>query len=127
MAAQATYGDGHKGELLTTKGVVFATTTPDLVTVTGNKVAWKHGGTAVITATIDGVKSGPVNIACAYKPESITISSGGKPVTALTLAKDATVTIDVKVLPAEASQAVTVVSDHPDIVQVENVEGGDSV
>lgn len=118
LAAQATYGDGHKGELLTTKGVSFETTTPDFVTIESNKVMWKHGGTAVITATIDGAKSGPVSITCAYKPESVTVSSGGKPVTALTLAKGATATIDVSVLPAEASQDVTVTSDHPDIVVV---------
>ncbi|KAA8827316.1 Ig-like domain-containing protein [Bifidobacterium myosotis] len=42
----------------------------------------------------------------------------------VTLRVGETVALDIRVLPEGASQDVTVVSDHPDIVSVENIGGG---
>lgn len=54
LGAKATYADGHVGDLLTTKGVTFTSRDTSTATVSGNTLTWRHGGTILVTATVDG-------------------------------------------------------------------------
>lgn len=103
LAAKATYADGHEGEPLTGEGVVFASRTPDVATVTENTVTWVHGGTALITATIGGVTSPALELACEYAPEAISVN----PESVTMRVGDDPVRVLVSVLPAQASQEFT--------------------
>lgn len=48
LGAKATYADGHVGDLLTTKGVTFASRATSTATVSGNTLTWRHGGTILV-------------------------------------------------------------------------------
>lgn len=71
LGAKATYADGHVGDLLTTKGVTFTSRDTSTATVSGNTLTWRHGGTILVTATVNGFTSAAVSISAAYAPESI--------------------------------------------------------
>lgn len=107
LAIQATYGDGHK-DPVTTENVTFQTSTPDLVNVNGNTVAWRKGGTAVVTATYGGVTSEPLSITCASKAESITVSLDGTPLSGIRVGVGDARIYDVDILPEDADQSFTV-------------------
>lgn len=103
LSAKAVYADGHEGDLFTGEGVTFTSKTPDIATVTGNTVSWAHGGTALVTATIGGVTSPAIEIACEYAPESISVTPGE----VQTRVGGTPATVRVSILPAEADQAFT--------------------
>ena len=71
LGAKATYADGHVGDLLTTNDVTFASRDTSTATVSGNTLTWRHGGTILVTATVNGFTSAAVSISAAYAPESI--------------------------------------------------------
>lgn len=105
LGAKATHADGHVGDLLTTKGVTFASRDTSTATVSGNTLTWKHGGTALITAKVGGFTSAAVSISAAYAPESIKVTDdSGQPVDAVTLRVGETKQLSIAVLPAAASQ-----------------------
>lgn len=86
LGAKATYADGHVGDLLTTKNVTFTSRDTSTATVSGNTLTWRHGGTILVTATVDGFTSAAVAISAAYAPESIKVTDdSGQPVDAVTL------------------------------------------
>ena len=70
LGAKATYADGHVGDLLTTKNVTFTSRDTSTATVSGNTLTWRHGGTILVTATVNGFTSAAVSISAAYAPES---------------------------------------------------------
>ena len=74
LGAKATYADGHVGDLLTTKDVTFTSRDTSTGTVSGNTLTWRHGGTILVTATVNGFTSAAASIASAYAPESITVT-----------------------------------------------------
>lgn len=57
LGAKATYADGHVGDLLTTNDVTFASRDTSTATVSGNTLTWRHGGTILVTATVNGFTS----------------------------------------------------------------------
>ena len=59
LGAKATYADGHVGDLLTTKDVTFTSRDTSTATVSGNTLTWRHGGTILVTATINGPSPPP--------------------------------------------------------------------
>lgn len=71
LGAKATYADSHVGDLLTTNDVTFASRDTSTATVSGNTLTWRHGGTILVTATVNGFTSAAVSISAAYAPESI--------------------------------------------------------
>ena len=73
LGAKATYADGHVGDLLTTNDVTFASRDTSTATVSGNTLTWRHGGTILVTATVNGFTSA-VSISAAYAPESIKVT-----------------------------------------------------
>ena len=108
LGAKATYADGHVGDLLTTKNVTFTSRDTSTATVSGNTLTWRHGGTILVTATVNGFTSAAVSIASAYAPESIKVTDdAGQPVDAVTLRVGETKQLNIAVLPAAASQEVT--------------------
>lgn len=108
LGAKATYADGHVGGLLTTKGVTFTSRDTSTATVSGNTLTWRHGGTILVTATVDGFTSAAVSIASAYAPESIKVTyDSGQPVDAVTVRVGETKHFNVRILPTEASQEFT--------------------
>lgn len=107
LGAKATYADGHVGDLLTTNDVTFASRDTSTATVSGNTLTWRHGGTILVTATVNGFTSAAVSIASAYAPESIAVTDSGATVTALTLRVGEEKYLQVRVLPTEASQEFT--------------------
>lgn len=74
LGAKATYADGHVGDLLTTKNVTFTSRDTSTATVSGNTLTWRHGGTILVTATVNGFTSAAASIASAYAPESIKVT-----------------------------------------------------
>lgn len=108
LGAKATYADGHVGDLLTTKNVTFTSRDTSTATVSGNTLTWRHGGTILVTATVNGFTSAAASIASAYAPESIKVTDdAGQPVDAVTLRVGETKQLNIAVLPAAASQEVT--------------------
>lgn len=96
------------GDLLTTKDVTFASRDTSTATVSGNTLTWRHGGTILVTATVNGFTSAAASIASAYAPESIKVTDdSGQPVDAVTLRVGETKQLNIAVLPAAASQEVT--------------------
>ncbi|RSX52643.1 Ig-like domain-containing protein [Bifidobacterium callimiconis] len=112
LAAVATYGDGHT-ETFTESGVVWRSLDTGVAIMRGNTLVWRRGGTVRVTATVGGFTSPAVSVACAYVPESITVSPNP-----VTLRVGERVDLMVSVLPAGASQEVSVVSTDPDVVAV---------
>ena len=101
LGAKATYADGHVGDLLTTNDVTFASRDTSTATVSGNTLTWRHGGTILVTATVNGFTS-------ASAPESIAVTDeSGATVTALTLRAGDEKRLNVRILPAAASQEYT--------------------
>lgn len=108
LGAKATYADGHVGDLLTTKDVTFTSRDTSTATVSGNTLTWRHGGTILVTATVNGFTSAAASIASAYAPESIIVTDeSGATVTALTLRAGEGKHLNVRILPTEASQEFT--------------------
>lgn len=108
LGAKATYADGHVGDLLTTKNVTFTSRDTSTATVSGNTLTWRHGGTILVTATANGFTSAAASIASAYAPESIAVTDeSGATVTALTLRAGDEKRLNVRILPAAASQEYT--------------------
>lgn len=108
LGAKATYADGHVGDLLTTKDVTFTSRATSTATVSGNTLTWRHGGTILVTATVNGFTSAAASIASAYAPESIAVTDeSGATVTALSLRVGEEKYLKVRVLPTGASQEFT--------------------
>lgn len=108
LGAKATYADGHVGDLLTTKNVTFTSRDTSTATVSGNTLTWRHGGTILVTATVNGFTSAAVSIAAAYAPESVTVADeSGVIVSALSLRVGEEKYLQVRVLPTGASQEFT--------------------
>lgn len=99
LGAKATYADGHVGDLLTTKDVTFASRDTSTATVSGNTLTWRHGGTILVTATVNGFTSAAVSI-------KVTDDSG-KPIDNITLRVGESKNLKVTVLPDAASQEYT--------------------
>ena len=119
LGAKATYADGHVGDLLTTKGVTFTSRDTSTGTVSGNTLTWRHGGTILVTATIDGFTSAAASIASAYAPESIKVTDdSGKTIDNITLRVGEEKYLKVRVLPTEASQGFTAVAANPTVASV---------
>lgn len=74
LGAKATYADGHVGDLLTTNDVTFTSRDTSTATISGNTLTWRHGGTILVTATVNGFTSAAVSISAAYAPESIKVT-----------------------------------------------------
>lgn len=88
LGAKATYADGHVGDLLTTNDVTFASRDTSTATVSGNTLTWRHGGTILVTATVNGFTSAAASISAAYAPESIKVTDdSGKPIDNITPAR----------------------------------------
>lgn len=105
LGAKATYADGHVGDLLTTNDVTFASRDTSTATVSGNTLTWRHGGTILVTATVNGFTSAAVSISAAYAPESIKVTDdSGKPIDNITLRVGESKNLKVTILPDAASQ-----------------------
>lgn len=108
LGAKATYADGHVGDLLTTKDVTFASRDTSTATISGNTLTWRHGGTILVTATVNGFTSAAVSISAAYAPESIKVTDdSGKPIDNITLRVGESKNLKVTILPDAASQEYT--------------------
>ena len=108
LGAKATYADGHVGDLLTTNDVTFASRDTSTATVSGNTLTWRHGGTILVTATVNGFTSAAVSISAAYAPESIKVTDdSGKTIDNITLRVGESGTLSVLVGPDGASQEYT--------------------
>lgn len=117
LGAKATYADGHVGDLLTTNGMTFASRDTSTATVSGNTLTWRHGGTILVTATVNGFTS--AFIASAYAPESIAVTDeSGATVTALTLRAGDEKRLNVRILPAAASQEFTAETGNKTIATI---------
>ncbi len=112
LGAKATYADGHVGDLLPTKGVTFTSRDTSTATVSGNTLTWRHGGTILVTATVDGFTSAAVSISAAYAPESIRVTDdSGQPVDAVTLRVGETKHLSIAVLPAASQEFTSVIAN----------------
>lgn len=119
LGAKATYADGHVGDLLTTKSVTFASRDTSTATVSGNTLTWRHGGTILVTATVNGFTSAAVSISAAYAPESIKVTDdSGKPIDNITLRVGESKNLKVTILPDVASQEFAASAARPDIAVV---------
>ena len=108
LGAKAAYADGHVGDLLTTNDVTFASRDTSTATVSGNTLTWRHGGTILVTATVNGFTSAAVSISAAYAPESIKVTDdSGKPIDNITLRVGESKNLKVTILPDAASQEYT--------------------
>ena len=108
LGAKATYADGHVGDLLTTNDVTFTSRDTSTATVSGNTLTWRHGGTILVTATVNGFTSAAVSISAAYAPESIKVTDdSGKPIDNITLRVGESKNLKVTILPDAASQEYT--------------------
>lgn len=100
LGAKATYADGHVGDLLTTNDVTFTSRDTSTATISGNTLTWRHGGTILVTATVNGFTSAAASISAAYAPESIKVTDdSGQPVDAVTLRVGESRNLKVTVLP----------------------------
>ena len=119
LGAKATYADGHVGDLLTTNDVTFASRDTSTATVSGNTLTWRHGETILVTATVNGFTSAAVSISAAYAPESIAVTDeSGATVTALTLRAGDEKRLNVRILPAAASQEFTAETGNKTIATI---------
>lgn len=119
LGAKATYADGHVGDLLTTNDVTFASRDTSTATISGNTLTWRHGGTILVTATVNGFTSAAASIASAYAPESIAVTDeSGATVTALTLRAGDEKRLNVRILPAAASQEFTAETGNKTIATI---------
>lgn len=119
LGAKATYADGHVGDLLTTNDVTFASRDTSTATISGNTLTWRHGGTILVTATVNGFTSAAVSISAAYAPESIAVTDeSGATVTALTLRAGDEKRLNVRILPAAASQEFTAETGNKTIATI---------
>ena len=119
LGAKATYADGHVGDLLTTNDVTFTSKDTSTATVSGNTLTWRHGGTILVTATVNGFTSAAVSISAAYAPESIKVTDdSGKTIDNITLRVGEEKYLKVRVLPTEASQGFTAVAANPTVASV---------
>lgn len=120
LGVKATYADGHVGDLLTTKDVTFTSLDTSTATVSGNTLTWRHGGTILVTATVNGFTSAAASIASAYAlPESIAVTDeSGATVTALTLRAGDEKRLNVRILPAAASQEFTAETGNKTIATI---------
>lgn len=119
LGAKATYADGHVGDLLTTKDVTFTSRDTSTATISGNTLTWRHGGTILVTATVNGFTSAAVSISAAYAPESIKVTDdSGKPIDNITLRVGESKNLKVTILPDAASQEFTASAARPDIAVV---------
>lgn len=119
LGAKATYADGHVGDLLTTKDVTFTSRDTSTATVSGNTLTWRHGGTILVTATVNGFTSAAASIASAYAPESIKVTDdAGQPVDAVTVRVGESRNLKVTILPDAASQEFAASAASPDIAVV---------
>lgn len=118
LAAVATYGDGHT-ETHTTEGVVWRSLDTGVAVMDGATLRWVHGGTALVTATVNGFTSAALSVACAWAAESITVSPNP-----VLVRVGESVDLTVRVLPAAASQDVTVSIDDETVAQVAKTAGG---
>lgn len=119
LGAKATYADGHVGDLLTVKDVTFTSRDTSTATVSGNTLTWRHGGTILVTATVNGFTSAAASIASAYAPESITVTDeSGATVTALTLRAGDEKRFNVRILPSAASQEFTAETGNKTIATI---------
>lgn len=119
LGAKATYADGHVGDLLTTKDVTFTSRDTSTATISGNTLTWRHGGTILVTATVNGFTSAAASIASAYAPESIAVTDeSGATVTALTLRAGDEKRLNVRILPAAASQEFTAETGNKTIATI---------
>lgn len=119
LGAKATYADGHVGGLLTTKDVTFTSRDTSTATVSGNTLTWRHGGTILVTATVNGFTSAAVSISAAYAPESIKVTDdSGKPIDNITLRVGESKNLKVTILPDAASQEFAASAARPDIAVV---------
>lgn len=119
LGAKATYADGHVGDLLTTKDVTFTSRDTSTATVSGNTLTWRHGGTILVTATVNGFISAAVSISAAYAPESIKVTDdSGKPIDNITLRVGESKNLKVTILPDAASQEFAASAARPDIAVV---------
>lgn len=119
LGAKATYADGHVGDLLTTNDVTFASRDTSTATISGNTLTWRHGGTILVTATVNGFTSAAASIASAYAPESIKVTDdSGKTVDSITLRVGESKNLKVTILPDAASQEYTASAARPDIAVV---------
>lgn len=88
--------------------MTFASRDTSTATVSGNTLTWRHGGTILVTATVNGFTSAAASIASAYAPESIKVTDdSGKPIDNITLRVGEKKYLQVRVLPTEASQEFT--------------------
>lgn len=110
LGAKATYADGHVGDLLTTKDVTFTSRDTSTATISGNTLTWRHGGTILVTATVNGFTSAAASIA-------VTDESGAT-VTALTLRAGDEKRLNVRILPAAASQEFTAETGNKTIATI---------
>lgn len=119
LGAKATYADGHVGDLLTTNDVTFTSRDTSTATVSGNTLTWRHGGTILVTATVNGFTSAAVSISAAYAPESIKVTDdSGKPIDNITLRVGESKNLKVTILPDAASQEFAASAARPDIAVV---------
>lgn len=119
LGAKATYADGHVGDLLTTNDVTFTSRDTSTATISGNTLTWRHGGTILVTATVNGFTSAAASIASAYAPESIAVTDeSGRTVTALTLRAGDEKRLNVRILPAAASQEFTAETGNKTIATI---------
>lgn len=82
-------------------------------------------GKTTVTAHVDGYEDDSFEFTVTAKPTVAPTSIEVTPAGPLSLTADQKQPLDIKVLPEGAPQDVTVTSDHPDIVSVENTERGD--
>lgn len=103
--------------------MTFTSRDTSTATVSGNTLTWRHGGTILVTATVDGFTSAAVSISAAYAPESIKVTDdSGQPVDAVTLRVGESRNLKVTVLPDAASQEFTASAASPDIAVVGNAK-----
>lgn len=55
--------------------MTFTSRDTSTATVSGNTLTWRHGGTILVTATVNGFTSAAVSISAAYAPESIKVTA----------------------------------------------------
>lgn len=99
--------------------MTFASRDTSTATISGNTLTWRHGGTILVTATVNGFTSAAASIASAYAPESIAVTDeSGATVTALTLRAGDEKRLNVRILPAAASQEFTAETGNKTIATI---------
>lgn len=99
--------------------MTFTSRDTSTATVSGNTLTWRHGGTILVTATVNGFTSAAASIASAYAPESIKVTDdSGKPIDNITLRVGESKNLKVTILPDAASQEFAASAARPDIAVV---------